>query len=371
MKSILLPGMALVALCYAFARFAFGLFLPEISEELGIGSAAAGLMQALSYAAYASGLLSASFALRIAGTKRTLLLTALLAVAGLTGIALSPGPYWLAAGLFVAGVSTGWVSPALGHLVGESVEEARRDGLNARLNSGTSLGIAVSGPAALLLAGHWRGAYGLFALIGLLVIAALAKRVPYGSGRAPARTELVQEARRSGLLLPASLLTGAGSAVYWTYFMSHLQSEQGVSAQTSSLYWIAIGVAGLAGGLGGQAVRRFGLRRAYAAGVLLLSLSIAAVPLASPWINLLSAASFGAAYMFLTGLFILWGTGASKAAAAQISLSFLALGVGQAAGSWTAGGLIEAVGYDQTFLIFAAVSLAGLAIKPPVRNISQ
>lgn len=55
MKSIILPGMALIAVCYAFARFAFGLFLPSISEEFGLDGSSSGIIQSVSYARINSG----------------------------------------------------------------------------------------------------------------------------------------------------------------------------------------------------------------------------------------------------------------------------------------------------------------------------
>lgn len=368
MKTILLPGMALIAVCYAFSRFAFGLFLPEISQEFGIDSAAAGLIQSASYIAYALGLLSSSYMLRSAGTRRTVMATALLAIAGLMVLALSSGPYVLAAGLFAAGISTGWASPALGQLVSETVDHNRQDGMNAWINSGTSIGIALSGPSALLFAGYWRGAYLLFALLGLAVAFALRKAVAADSGAAAAPRYSLREARRAGALLPAALLTGAGCAVYWTYFMSYLQESQGLSARSAALYWVVIGTAGIAGGLSGRTIRRIGLRRAYTAGIVGLVGSIAIVPLAVPFSNLLSAALFGAAYIFMTGLFILWGTRSSEASAAQIGLAFLALGIGQAAGTWLAGQLAEKAGYDAAFFTFSIIVAVALAFRPPIRN---
>lgn len=370
MKSMLLPGMALVAVCYAFARFGFGLFLPYISREFGLDSAVSGFIQSIAYLAYALALLSSSWMLRRNGQRRTILLTGIFAAAGLAGIALSPNLYLLTASLFLAGISTGWVSPALGQIVDESVTNDRKNSTNAWINSGTSFGIILSGPAAFFLASHWRGAYWLFALIGCVVVIWLFKTLPAASpgkasGSVPRHSTLRQEARKSGRLLPASLLAGIGSAVYWTYFMSHLQMEQHLSSQTASLYWIAMGAAGIAGGLSGRMIRVFGIRRAYTIAIILLSASIAVVPLSIPAISLISALVFGAAYIFLTGLFIVWGTGIpSSSPASQISLSFLSLGIGQFAGSWIAGGLIGLLGYNSIFLLFALILLGGLLFYP-------
>ena len=36
LKKIVVPGIALIAVCYAFARYSFGLFLPTIGKSLGL-----------------------------------------------------------------------------------------------------------------------------------------------------------------------------------------------------------------------------------------------------------------------------------------------------------------------------------------------
>ncbi|CAM3510497.1 MULTISPECIES: MFS transporter [Saccharibacillus] len=365
MKSLIGPGMAMVAVCYAFARFAFALFLPDISREFELDAAAAGRMQSLSYLAYVLALIVSTATLRVIGQRGTILVTGACAIAGLTLIAAASDARMLSIGLFAAGLSTGWVSPVLGQLVARSLEPQRQNGANARINSGSGIGIVLSGLAAMIFAASWRGAYALFALVGVLTVAWLIFRLRGVPNERPRGGSLWSEARKSGRLLPASLIAGLGCAAYWTYLISHLQAEQHLSAQTAAGYWIAVGAAGIAGGSAGKIAAARGLRRVYRLGVALLSVSVALIPLSVPAISLLSALLFGAAYVLLTSLFILWGTGIPDASpSAQISLSFLALGVGQFAGSWLAGIWIEAVGYNAVFLLFALVLLIGLLFYP-------
>jgi hypothetical protein len=46
------PGLAMIAVTYGLARFAYGLFLPEMRESLGLSDSVLGLIGAGSYAGY-------------------------------------------------------------------------------------------------------------------------------------------------------------------------------------------------------------------------------------------------------------------------------------------------------------------------------
>jgi hypothetical protein len=57
----------------------------------------------------------------------------------------------LALGVLVAGSTSGLASPPMGEAVATAIPEGSQDRANALINSGTSVGVALSGPAALLL----------------------------------------------------------------------------------------------------------------------------------------------------------------------------------------------------------------------------
>ena len=42
-------GFGLIAICYGFARFAFGLFLPQIDQDLSLGSTLSGVISGGSF----------------------------------------------------------------------------------------------------------------------------------------------------------------------------------------------------------------------------------------------------------------------------------------------------------------------------------
>ena len=85
---------------------------------------------------------------------------ALVAVAGMAIVAAAPGAWVLGGGILIAGAGGALASPALGDAVATVVRIEDRHRANALINSGTSVGVVVSAPAALLAAGEWRVAWG-------------------------------------------------------------------------------------------------------------------------------------------------------------------------------------------------------------------
>ena len=55
-------GLALIAVCYGLARFAYGLFLPVLTEEFGLDGAVAGTIASSGYIAYCVAVVAATAA---------------------------------------------------------------------------------------------------------------------------------------------------------------------------------------------------------------------------------------------------------------------------------------------------------------------
>lgn len=367
MKRIVFPGIAMIGVSYAFARFSFGMFLPDVAEDLRITDAAAGAVGSLAYAAYCLALLTSALLIHRFGAYAVLLSAGVSAVLGMAGIALAPDVTLLAVAVFVAGLSSGWASPALSEVVSGTLKPGERDRGNTWVNSGTSFGLVFSGPVVLLLTEHWRLSYGLFAVLGIAVLLWNGKAVPgdrHGFERkSGSGLKLPGIWMKSGGLIAASLLTGASSAVYWTFSRSYLTAEYGMSYRESVIFWVLMGSAGIVGGLAGGVVQRLGLAAAYRITLLILVLSIAAITI--PFVPAVYASGlmFGGAYIVMTGLFIVWGTRLFvHNPAVAVSLSFLMLGIGQSLGAAIAGGLIERASYTVAFVCFAGIGLIGLLV---------
>jgi DHA1 family inner membrane transport protein len=147
-----------------------------------------------------------------------------------------------------------------------------QDRANALINSGTSIGVTLSGPAALLLTEQWRIAWVAFALVGGAVVvwnAIVMPRKPVGDDRpegaaqadVPRLSVRYLVGPRSVPLFAAATGVGFASAAYWTFSRDLIVRAGDLSVSGSTLFWTVIGVCGLAGGLAGDLVRWFGLGR--------------------------------------------------------------------------------------------------------------
>jgi fucose permease len=101
-------GLAMIAVCYGLARFAYGLFVPAFTAEFGLGAAAAGAIASSSYAGYCLAIVSATVATVRWGPRAVATAAGLAAVLGTGLIAVAPGTAVLAVGVVVAGSAPGW-----------------------------------------------------------------------------------------------------------------------------------------------------------------------------------------------------------------------------------------------------------------------
>lgn len=84
---------------------------------------------------------------------------------------------------------------------------------------------------------------------------------------------------------------------------------------------------------------------------------------ATPASTLAGGAIFGAAYITLTGVYLLWGIRAlPDRPATGVSIAFLALAIGQTAGASLFGFMMDGLGANYAVAVFAAIGLlAGAA----------
>lgn len=281
-------GFALIAVCYGFARFAFGLFLPRINADLSLSSTLGGLIAGGAFLAYCVAIVLAAHLTERLGPRRVAVAAALVAGAGMTGIALAPSGLWLAPAVMLAGSSTGLSSPPLAAAVSRVVAPARQAVTNTVINAGTSAGVILSGPAALLAGADWRLAFGLFAATALVLALAVVFSVPGRPGKASASADPRSLYRR----LPVRLV-GAG----WT----------------------------------------------------------------TPALTLAGGALFGAAYITLTGIYLVWGVRVlPDRPASGLMVGFLTVAIGQTAGAPVFGFLMDRFPALLPVTLFAGVTVLGL-----------
>jgi len=355
-------GFALIAVCYGFARFAFGLFLPQIDAALGLGAALSGVISGGSFSGYCVAIIVSAMLTERIGARAVGIAAALVAALGMAGIALAPSPLILAIAVIVAGSSTGLASPPMAAAVAAAVQGNRQDLTNTVINAGTSAGVALSGPIALAIAGQWRLAFGAFAAVALVLAVAAAVSLPAASGarKAGGLPPLTGAVKR---LIAASFLMGAASTALWSFGGQLVAAQMGWGPSGTGLLWTCIGAGGIAGAWAGTLVGRFGIDRVHWMFLGLMTLGILATGSgmgAAP--ALIGGAVFGAAYVMLTGVYLVWSTGALPDwPATGLMIGFLTIAVGQPAGAPLFGLLLERSGPEAAVICFAAVTaLAGL-----------
>ncbi len=149
MRKYVLPGIAMIGVTYAFARFSFGLFLPQITESLRLSDSEAGMIGSSAYLAYTLALASAAFFIKQYQANRVIFWAGFTAVIGLFVMAIAPNFTVLLSAVFIAGLGSGWASPAYAQIVSERLSDKQADRGNTWINSGTSFGLIISGPIAL------------------------------------------------------------------------------------------------------------------------------------------------------------------------------------------------------------------------------
>lgn len=359
-------GFALIAVCYGFARFAFGLFLPQIDTELSLSSTLSGLISGGAFLGYCLAIALSAWLTERIGPRAVAIGAALVAAVGMAGIAAAPSAPWLAGAVMLAGSSTGLASPPLAAAVTAAVKPNRQNATNTLINAGTGAGVVLSGPVALMMGDQWRLAYSGFAVVAVGLAFAAALTLPRSSQATANNTHglpsLNGELRR---LIAAAFLTGAASTAIWSFGAQLVALRLDWSSAGAGLLWIAIGAAGIAGAGAGHLIARFGMDlvhrvflAAIAAGMLMIGITGTSAAL-----TLGGGLLFGVAYIMLTGVYLLWGVLAlPDRPATGVMIAFLALAIGQTAGAAVFGLLMEHLTPDYAVVIFACLAItAGLA----------
>ena len=367
-------GMALVAVCYGLARFAYGLFVPAFRAEFDLDAATAGTVASGSYGAYCVAIVVAALATARWGARPVAVAAGACATVGTAVIALAPSTAVLAVGVVLAGSSTGLASPPLAQAVARTAPPRLEPGLQTVVNAGTGLGVLVSGPVALFLAGHWRWAWAAFSVGALAVTIWAWTAVPGRPGPVTTRSSWSASALAARLLAPrgarrllaAAGVMGLGSAAVWT-FGRDLVDSAGGGDLTGVVVWIALGAAGLLGALAGDLTTRAGLARCWSAAMVLLGGATALLALGAdvPALAVVTGAVFGAVYIGLSGLLLLWATRVhAERPVFGVGAAFLVIALGQALGAPVLGVLADVVSLPGAFLVAAVICAVGALIRP-------
>ncbi|WP_153337816.1 MULTISPECIES: MFS transporter [unclassified Nocardioides] len=354
--ALVVAGTCLIAGTYGLVRLAYGLFLPDISASLPLGSALAGYVSSGASAAYCAGALVGL----LAGDRpRPLVLAALATAAlGALGMALAPGLWLFVPAAVLASAGAGFASPGLVGVVARNIAAERVARAQATVNAGTGPGLVAAGLLALLVS-QWRLGFTISAVLTAVAgLCVLALDRPT-SGGAPRRTSgdrrWLLTLRRPAL---GALLLGAASSTVWTYGRTHLV-DSGASESASVVAWIALGVGGSATVLTTRRLGSLPARRAW--WLTTASAAVATAALFAPdrlAVAVAACALFGWGFVAASSALIAWVAElAPDHAAPGTSAVFIALVVGQAIGSAVTGGLSATLGLPGTFLLAAGATV--------------
>jgi predicted MFS family arabinose efflux permease len=363
-------GVGVVAVSYGLARYGYGLLLPDMRNAFGLSSAALGLVASTAYASYLLAVASAGALSARLGARLVVVAGGVLAVVGMTVIAVAPSGPVVAAGVFIAGASGGLVFPPFADVVADLLERRTRSRAMATISSGTGWGVLVAVPIALLAGDEWRVAWLAFTALAVVATLWAARSVPNTAGARTGNEGRLQASwfvcPRSGPLLAGALLIGLAASVYWTFAVD-LAYQAGLGREGARMLLGVVGAASLAGSLGGDLLERFGGRAALVLTALLMATALALLAsAASGWLGaVLSAAGFGAAYSLIVALQTIWSARvfADRPAVGLGAVMFV-LSVGLLAGPPVAGAFADQVSLPAAFYAAAGLCAATVFLAP-------
>lgn len=367
---------------YGLARYTYGLFVPDIREDLGLSTAVLGFIASGSYVGFLlASALTAAMAART-GPRLPVVVGSLCAAAGMLLISVSEGPGLLAAGVVLAGTSPGFAYAPFSDAVVRLIPENERDRTYAVINSGTSFGVMFAGPVAVWAGGSWRSAWLVFAALALVAAAWNGRILPPGAHRTPGPEGTDAAAAlpalrwrwfvgsRSARLFAAALLVGVATSAYWTFAVDLIVtagSGGGVAVAGGPVFWTVVGASGVAGAFAGDAVSGLGLKKAFVGTVIPLAASTALIAAApTSWPAVLSSATlFGAAFIAVTAVLGIWSIQVfHDRPSAGFGATFFLLSAGQLVGP-SAFALISGwLGLAAAFLVAAALMGTAVLLRP-------
>lgn len=364
-------GLAVVAVAFGLARYGYGLLLPQMRTSLELSLGQLGVIGGAGYASYLVASLACPALLSRLGPRTTVVAGGTAAVAGMAVCAAATGPLTLGVGVAVGGASPALVWPPYVAAVEEHLPADRRARGHGVVNSGTAYGVAVAGPVSLLAAGSWRLAWAAFAAVALLATIWAVRTLPSGTYSTHGATDaggLVTVAReQGGRLLLAAFLAGLVAGSYATFGVEVAAAQVPLGELSGGVFQTLVGISGVAGGLVGALLARASLPRLLAATASTLAASCLLLAVA-PGLVLVSAVLYGASFIAIIGLLLIWSNAlVPRAPATGIVTAMLAMALGLVVGPPVAGVVAGDAGLATVFVACAPLA-ATIGLLHPGRR---
>ena len=380
-----LAGTSAIAVSYGFARYGYGLFVPAFREEFGLSTGTIGFISSSGYAAYLLAMALTGFLTYKIGPRLPVVTGIVCASMGMALISTAQSPLMLTAGVVLAGSSAGFCWAPFSDAVAILVEKEHRNRVLSVISTGTTFGLTVAGPVALLAStssvdggSGWRYAWAAFAGVALFVALwnfRLLPLKPYHG--ATKKNNWGDDAvgmpsfgwflsRRTVPLLGQAFFYGLVAAFYYTYAVD-LVRRSGFGEAWGPILWGLVGVAGVTGVFSGDAVLRFGLKRYLTICLGMLAVSIGALGLTqgSGALVVACAIAFGASYMPIAALLVIWsGSVFHEKPATGFSAVLFSLALGSILGPAMLGAVAEVFDLRVAFWCAAALTALSIMLRP-------
>lgn len=369
-----LAGVAGIGVTFGFARYGYGLFLPEFRREFDLSVTQVGLIGSAGYLGFLAALLLVGGLVARFGPRPLVVTGGLSATVGMALVCFARDPATLITGLVLAGTSPGWAWAPYSDAVDRMVPAGLRAQVMGAVATGTAFAVAVAGPLALLARDTgWRFVWLVFAVLSLLTTIGNARVLPSGPHRRaaagqPERTGLRAFTTRRALpLFWTAVLYGLVGAVYWAFAVEAVSDAAGEHSVTVPLFWTVMGLSGTAGVLTGHALTRYGLRAVHTglfAGITAAVALLGTAPGTLPAV-LASGLLYGPCFMAGSGLLAVWSYRVFPAQPSTgFSVTVFFVGLGTVAGPAALGAAAEAYGLRAALLVTAALGGVSLAMRP-------
>ncbi|MFI6799913.1 YbfB/YjiJ family MFS transporter [Streptosporangium canum] len=352
------------------ARFAYGLLVPAMREDLHWSLAEAGAMSTANGLGYLLGALVTAVVVRRLGTAAAFRWGMVLTAVALAATATSGDYLVLLTARAAAGVA-GAVVFITGGVIASRLATRVSSGAPITVYfAGTGLGIVFGGATIPALGDHWHVAWA-----GLSVAAALAAAVSWSAARtdddAPAATAGRARMRPVWRTALAYVLFAAGYITYITFLSAYLADRQAPVTQVV-LIWTSLGLAVMAApALWSRPITDWPGARALATLLGVLS-GGAALALAAPTLPVIlaSAIIYGATFMGVPAAVTALIRGETPPAdwTATLAAFTVLFAAGQTVGPWVAGILADHTSTEATLVWTAVLCAVAAMIAATVRR---